>query len=70
MRFPLSLWNFSLWLAITAIILLTTTELTSPRYRRTNLLIERKRLSNVAFAISLLFLATVILRTYEIISSS
>jgi len=59
---PLSLWDFNLWLAITAIILLVTLELTSPHYRKTNLLIDRRRLRNVAFTVSLLFLVTVIIR--------
>ena len=70
MQFPLSFWDLSLWLAVTAIILLTTTELTSPYYGKTNLLIERKRLRNVALTISLLFLITVIIRIYEIIITS
>ncbi len=67
MQFPLSLWDISLWLAVTAIILLVTSELISPHYRKTNLLIERKRLRNVALAISTLFLITVAIRIYEII---
>ena len=66
MQFPLSFWDLSLWLAITAIILLVTSELISPHYGKTNLIIERKRLRNVAIAISLLFLMTVAVRIYEI----
>jgi len=67
MQFPLSFWDLSLWLAVTAIILLVTSELISPRYGKTNLLIEKKRLRNVALTISILFLVTVIIRIYEII---
>ena len=67
MQFPLSFWDLSLWLAVTAIILLTTTELISPNYGKTNLLIERKRLRNVALTVSILFLITVIIRIYETI---
>ena len=67
MNFPLSFWDISLWLAVTAIILLTTTELIPPHYGKTNLLIERKRLRNAALTISLLFLITVIIRICEII---
>jgi hypothetical protein len=70
MRFPLSLWDISLWLAVTAIILLVTSELISPHYGKTNLLIEKKRLRNVALAISILFLITVAIRIYEIIITS
>jgi hypothetical protein len=67
MQFPFSFWDLSLWLAITAIILLVTSELLSPNYGKRNLAIERKRLRNVALTISMLFLITVIIRIYEII---
>lgn len=70
MQFPLSLWDLSLWLAVTAIILLATSELISPRYGKTNLLIERKRLKNVALTVGFLFLITFIIRIYEIIITS
>jgi len=70
MNFPLSFWDVSLWLAVTAIILLATSELLSPYYGKTNLLIERKRLRNIALTISLLFLTTVIIHIYEIIITS
>jgi len=70
MQFPLSLWDISLWLAVTAIILLVTSELISPHYGKTNLLIKKKRLRNVALAISILFLITVVIRIYEIIITS
>ena len=70
MQFPLSFWDLSLWLAVTAIILLATSELISPYYGKTTLLIERKRLRNVALTISMLFLITVIIRIYEIIITS
>lgn len=62
MQAPLSLWDFNLWLAITAIILLVTLEFISPHYRKINLLIEWRRLRNVTFTISLLFLVTVVIR--------
>ena len=70
MQFPLSFWDLSLWLALTAIILLVTSELISPHYGKTNLLIEKKSLRNVALTISILFLITVIIRIYEIIITS
>lgn len=68
MNFPLSLWDASLWLAVTAIILLITSEFISPRYGKTSLLINKKRLRNVALAISIMFLITVALRIYGIIT--
>jgi len=67
--FPLSLWDTSLWVAITAIILLITSEFISPYYGKTNLLINRKRLRNVALAVSILFLITVAIRIATIIVS-
>jgi hypothetical protein len=70
MSFPLSFWDISLWLAVTAIILLITSELISPYYGKTNLLINRKRLRNVALVMSTLFLITVALRIYGIITST
>jgi hypothetical protein len=69
MEFPLTFWDISLWLAVTAVILLVTIELTSPRYGRANLYIERKRLRNITLVVSLLFLLTVAIRIYEIITA-
>jgi len=68
MAFPLSLWDLSLWTAITAIILLATSELLSPYYGRTRLMINRKRLRIVALVVALIFLASVAYRVYEIIA--
>lgn len=68
MDFPLSLWDISLWLAVTAIILLITSELISPYYGQTNLFINKKRLRNVALAVSALFLITVAIRIFTILN--
>ena len=69
-QFPLSFWDLSFWLAITALILLATTELVSPYYGRTSLLINKRRLRNVAIVASLSFLITVSVRIIEAISFS
>ena len=69
MDFPLSFWDISLWLAITAIILLVTSELISPYYGKTNLPINKKRLRNAALTVSTLFLVTVAVRIVTIIIS-
>jgi len=69
MTFPLTLWDISLWLAVTAIILLITAELISPHYGQTNILINKKRLKNVALTTSMLFLATVTIRIIGMITS-
>jgi hypothetical protein len=70
MNFPLSFWDISLLLAVTAIILLITSELVSPYYGKTNLIINKKRLRNIALAFSILFLITVAIRIADIISSA
>jgi len=66
---PLSFWDISLWLAVTAIILLITSELISPYYGKTNILINKKRLRNVALTTGILFLITVAIQIYGIITS-
>jgi len=67
MQFPLGFWDISLLLAITAIILLVTSELLSPYYGKTGIQINKKRLKNTALAFSFLFLATVAIRIVSII---
>jgi hypothetical protein len=69
LAFPLSLWDISLWLAVTAIILLVTSELISPYYGKTNLFINRKRLRNTALTVAMLFLITVAIRIATIINT-
>ena len=69
MNFPLSLWDISLWLAVTAIILLTAAELLSPYYGNTSIFIDRRRLQRVALTVGLLFIFTVFIRIYQIIVS-
>jgi len=66
--FPLSFWDISLWLAVSAVIILVTSEVVSPRYGRINILINRKRLRNVALGVGVLFLVTVLIRIYGIIT--
>lgn len=68
MAFPLGLWDLSLWTAITAIILLATSEFLSPYYGRTRLVIDRKRLRIVALVVALTFLATATYRIYDIVT--
>jgi len=65
--FPLTFWDISLLLAVTAIILLVTSELLSPYYGKTSLKINKKKLRNAAITTSILFLATVGIRIITII---
>lgn len=66
--FPLGLWDLSLWLAATAIILFVTAE-TSTHYGAGNLNINKKRLKNVALATAITFLITFIIRIVSILTS-
>jgi hypothetical protein len=68
MHSALSFWDISLWLAVTATILLMTSELISPYYGKTGLLINKKRLRNVALMTSIMFLVTVAIRIVGIIT--
>jgi len=70
MQFPLSFWDLSLWLAVTAIILLATSELLNPYYGQTNLVINRRRLRIAALTLGILFMFTVLIRIFEIITSA
>jgi len=65
--FPLTLLDASLVLAITAIVLLITSEILSPYYGPANLKIDKKRLRNAALTTSILFLITVAIRIGTII---
>ena len=69
MQFPLTFNDISLWLALTAIILLITSELISPHYGRTNLIINKNLLRTTALALGTLFLLTVAIRIMTIITS-
>jgi hypothetical protein len=63
MRFPLSISDIGLWLAVTAIILLVTSELLfSSTGKLGNVAIEKKRLRFVALALGIGFMATVVMR--------
>jgi hypothetical protein len=66
-EFALGFWDLSLWLAVTAMILLITSELLSPYYSRTGVLLNRRRLRVIALIVASLFLVTVAYRAYAII---
>jgi hypothetical protein len=67
LEFPLGFWDLSLWTAVIAIILLITSELLSPYYGRTGIIINRRRLRLAALIVAFLFLGTVAYRIYQII---
>ena len=66
MNFPLSLSDISLWLAVTAIILLVSSELlySLPEYSA-RIMIDKKRLRLVAIGVGIAFLATVVMRIFQ-----
>jgi len=70
MQIPLDFWNVSLWLAVTAIILLITAQLASAYDGPATLLIEKKRVKNAALLMGTLFLITVAMRIYGIITEA
>ena len=67
MNFPLSTSDVGLWLAITAIILLVTSELltSSPTTYLSDIVIERTRLRLVAIGVGMAFMFTVLLRIFQ-----
>ena len=63
LKFPLTVSDIGLWLAVTAIILLVTSELLSSSTGRLgNIAIEKKRLRLIALALGIGFMITVIMR--------
>lgn len=63
LSFPLSLWDISLWLAVTAIILLVTSELVAPYSDYFgDFVIEKTRLRIASLFLGAAFMATVLLR--------
>jgi hypothetical protein len=69
MKFPLGFDDISLWLAVSSIILLTTSELLKPYHSQSSMIIESGRLRRVALILGVLFLFTNVIKIYEIIVS-
>ena len=67
MKFPLDFNNISVWLALTSIILLVTSELISPQFNDTGFIFEKRRLKKIAFIWGILFLFTAVMRIFYII---
>ncbi|MCK4478478.1 hypothetical protein KAU88_08150 [Candidatus Bathyarchaeota archaeon] len=66
MNFPLSTSDIGLWLAITAIILLVTSELlSSPTTYLSDIVIERTRLRLISIGVGMAFMLTVLLRIFQ-----
>jgi len=67
MQFPLSFWDFGLWLAVVSIILLATAEIISSYNGEATIFIEKSRLEKAALVLGLIFIFIVAIRVYEII---
>jgi hypothetical protein len=70
MQIPLDFWNISLWFAVSGIILLITTQLVSAHDGKATLLTDQRKLKTAAVIMGILFLATVAIRIYGIITSN
>ena len=69
MNFPLSFDDISLWLAVTAMVLLITSELMLPYSGRNGLLLNKRKLKNASLLVGALFVATVVIRAITISTS-
>ena len=67
--FPLDLGELSILFAMTAITLLVTSELLSSYRGRISILINKKRIRRASIVFAILFLVTVGIKIYSIIST-
>jgi hypothetical protein len=65
---PLTLGDISLVFTIGALVLLITAEVLSPYYGPTKLVINKKKLQNVAIITTIIFLITVVIRIISFIN--
>jgi len=68
MSFPLTFWDIGLWIAVIALILLAKSEILSPYYGETGIVIEENRLRIVALFFAMLFMLIALIRVYQIIA--
>jgi hypothetical protein len=67
MTFPLSLSDMNILFGVLALLLLVTSTLLSSRHGKVRILINKKRLSQVATVVAILFLITVAIRIVDVI---
>jgi hypothetical protein len=68
-QIPLDFWSISLWLAVTSIILLITAQLVQAYDGPQMLLIDSRKLRAAALTMGTVFLATVAIHIYTIITT-
>jgi len=66
MQFPLTSTEIMLWLGITAILLLVTSELLSPYYGQTSILLEQRKVRQITLVFTMLFLLMALTQIYAI----
>jgi len=67
MIFPLSLSDMNILLGVVALLLLVTSTLVSSYHGKVKILINKKRLSEVAAVVAVLFLVTVAVKIMDVI---
>jgi uncharacterized protein involved in exopolysaccharide biosynthesis len=69
MQLPFDFWNVSLFFAVTGIILLITAQLASAYEGKATILVDQRKLRTAALVLGILFLTTVAIRIYGIVTS-
>lgn len=67
MAFSLSLWDLSLWLAASSIVLLVTSEVLLELIGENHVRVDRTRVRIAGFVVAILFLITIALRIFEVV---
>ncbi len=70
MQIPLDFYNVSLWFAVAGLILLITAQLASSYEGNITILIDQRKLKNVAVVMGALFFITVAMRIFGIVTST
>jgi len=70
MQIPLDFYNVSLWFAVTGLILFITAQMVSAYDGNGTILIDQRKLKGIAIVIGALFLVTVVIRLYGIVTST
>jgi hypothetical protein len=70
LQIPFDFYNVSLWFALTAIILLITAQLAAAYDGNATMLIDQRKLKNTAIVMGMLFLITIAIRIYGIVTST
>ena len=67
MAFSLSMWDLSLWLAASSIVLLVTSEVLLELIGENQVRVDRTRVRIAGFVVAILFLITIALRIFEVV---